>query len=323
MPKKEPTWIEEVVSADDRYPMSPKLVHEVLTDLSLSEREQRVFLYMICRRKWQEASYAKEISENLDIAPRTVERVLKNLEDLGYIWRRGKPKNRVLLIAPPWEIYGAIRRLTETAKQAANVSTRHASNGAENSHRKTAKKTATSSRNGRRVINRRPKKKSQPESIQNRFFDAGARLTDSDHDLEPPLPRTLDELYHDFLDQLEARFGEDVQVPSALTGQNRGQWKNRFVDGLEEEEGLRVGTLAVRLIVWDWERVRMTWAKAYGSQPYPTAEAVWRFADRAIPHIETGFRGSGRGNDRGPSKFAQRFLTEEGGKTEVDDPENW
>lgn len=307
--------------------MSSTLIRLILEDGRFTIEQRAIFVYLVNLREWIVPKSSADIRSDLKVAERTYSRAMKMLEDEGFVFREGWGKGRRTMIAPPSVIYDlpntAKTRRINTANNTATtqrVNSPHRSNGI---GLNTANNTATPPKKAKRVIKPKPKPKLQSSSIQNRLFGGGTKVESSDGLEAETLPRDLDELYQEYLTQIEDRFGLGPTLPSALTGQNRGKWREKLVAGLMDEEGLYTGTMAVRLMVWDWERIRKKWKAAFGDEPYPTPDAIWKLAERAIPLIETGCRGTGKGNDRGPSAYAKRFLTEDGGKTDEISPEDW
>lgn len=139
--KKAPPWVDEVVSADGPYPMSPKLVREILKDADLSTNEKVVFVYMVSRRLWCDKARVKDMADDLSMSEKMVARAIKTLEDLGHIYRQGRPRDRIVLMAPPWLRYDVRKPTFKTDIETDNVSLRHGLRPAGNGHPQTDNQT--------------------------------------------------------------------------------------------------------------------------------------------------------------------------------------
>lgn len=127
---------------------------------------------------------------------------------------------------------------------------------------------------------------------------------------EQPHPEIMTDDQQSILFELHAelrkRFGPEIEptLPKALSAKQRGQLK-KSIQSLYGGEQI---TKMIRVLVWDWEEIRVSFWPRMPAQRYPNIQALVVFAEQLVQLTETGAPSTSP-ERRGRSGYAARYLS--------------
>jgi hypothetical protein len=106
--------------------------------------------------------------------------------------------------------------------------------------------------------------------------------------------------------ELRKRFGEEVnpRLPRSLTGKQRGQLKKTIIERFGEDQITKM----IRVLVWDWEEVRVGFWPKTPMVPMPTVDHLVTFCDVLVQFVDSGVPSTDPAR-RGRAGYAERYLT--------------
>lgn len=301
--KSKPGWLKGL-DLKTKYPLSGKLINQVYEDKRLNFVERSLFVYMINYRSWIFPRSGVYVRKLFDIPERTYQRHVKTLSDNGFIYRSRSGNKHELFLAPPSEIYRKKHPPEAPARQKSVVGAKVIKSKKLAPAKAPARSTRQPTRKPRHMALRR---KIADASVQKELFESSEDRTGPIDFGEFTPPKDIDELYNEFLIHIDEKYGSgtSLKLPGTLEGQNRSRWREKLSHGEQFGPGVSI----VRLLVWDWEKARDLWPKAFGQMPIPSVDAIWKLADPASPFTDVGITGKSTGRNRGAvSEYAKKFL---------------